>query len=412
MRNIESIWSPKARNLIVATCPKGMAPILASEAEALGLTVSGATETGIAVEGSMQEAMRMNLHLRTAHRVLWQLGEGQARNPDELHQRLASWPWERWIPVQGRLCSTASGQSASNDDPRFVALKTKDAIVDRLKHVQGRRPDSGPERDHTVIHTHWEGRFFSVYLDTSGEPLSHRGYRLQAYKAPMRETLAAACLLGAAWDPSTALVNPMCGAGTLAIEAALMASKTPPGFLRRNFGFMHVVGYIDSLWQVLRTRESAKRLTRPDRIRIIATDHDPKAVKAAEANASRAGMSSWIEYATCDFRDTRLPPPPGLLLFNPEYGDRLGAETDLAPYYKAIGDFMKHEARGYTGAVFTGNADMVKAIGLKPRTRMTLYNGPIESRLLVYDLYEGTRRDRRLRTGGRSSPTRQDNAGE
>jgi putative N6-adenine-specific DNA methylase len=334
--------------------------------------------------------------LRTAHRVLWKIGDGAARHPVELHKALAGWAWEQWIPARGYVCVTASGQSISGDDPRFVALKTKDAIMDRLTGVNGHRPDSGPLRDRTVVHVHWEGRFFAAYLDTSGESLSHRGYRINPHKAPMRETLAAACLLGAEWSPATALVNPMCGSGTVAIEAALMASHTPPGF-RANFGFMHLCGFEEQGWKTVRDRENRNRLIRPLAVRIIATDRDPQAIAAAKANAERAGVSAWIQFGVCDFTQSPMPPAPGLLFFNPEYGERLDENPDLAAHYQAIGDFMKRKARGYTGAVFTGNAGMIKPVGLKPRLKIPLFNGPMECRLLVYDLYDGTKRDRRLK---------------
>lgn len=396
------VWHPHQSNLIVVTTAKGMVPMLAGELERLGVATAGSTETGVSLMGNMATAMRLNLHLRTAHRVLWNIGDGTARHPDDLHKALVKWPWEQWIPARGYVCVTASGKSISGDDPRFVALKTKDAIMDRMTGVNGHRPDSGPARDHTVVHVHWDDRFFMIYLDTSGESLSHRGYRKQPGKAPMRETLAAACLLGSGWDPATALVNPMCGSGTLAIEAALLASRTPAGYLRENFGFMHLAGYDAAAWKRLRDEAGRERLARPAATRIVATDHDRRAVECARANAHLAGLDAWIDFDVRDFRDTHLPPPPGLLILNPEYGERLDEHPDLAAQYKAIGDFMKQKAQGYTGAVFTGNAEMVKPLGLKPRLRIQLFNGPIECRLLVFDLYGGTKRDRRLRDANRT----------
>lgn len=392
-----SIWHHEHRALVVVTTAKGMVPMLSAELEALGLPVSGATETGVSVHANMAEVMRMNLMLRTAHRILWKLGEGSAHHPNELHKKLSAWPWENWIPEQGYVCVTASGQTASGDDPRFVALKVKDAIMDRMNATFGRRPDSGPARDRTVVHLHWEGRYFTAYLDTSGEPLSHRGYRIQPGKAPMRETLAAACLIGSQWPGTTPLVNPMCGSGTLAIEAALIASNTPAGFLRENFGFMHLVGYDAAFWRSVREPAAKQRIARPHAPHILASDIDPRAIAAAKANAERAGLAGWIQFSVADFRNAPLPPPPGHLVFNPEYGERLGQDKELAAEYTAIGDYMKQKAQGFTGVVFTGNAEMIKPIGLKPRIKLPLFNGPIECRLLVFDLYGGTKRDRRLK---------------
>ncbi len=395
-------------NVIVITTAKGMVPLLAAELNRLGYAITGETLSGVSVTGTMADAMRMNLHLRTAHRVLWQIGDGAARDPGELFKRLLAWPWENWIPARGHVCVTASGRSAHGDDPRFVALKVKDAMMDRLAGMNGRRPDAGPERTHTVVHAHWEGRFFTVYLDTSGEPLSHRGYRLQPHTAPMRETLAAACLLAARWTGDTPMVNPMCGSGTLAIEAALIASGIAPGTLRTNFGFMHINSYDADAWRQILEKAAADRAE--PTARIMASDHDPAAITAALANARRAGVATRIEFREEDFRTTPLPPPPGLLIFNPGYGERLDQDPDLAAHYRAIGDFMKHHAAGYTGAVFTGNAEMVKEVGLKPRTKVTLFNGPLECRLLLYDLYGGTKRDRRLKREANPSSAAAHNA--
>lgn len=388
-----------ARNLIVVTTAKGMVPLLSTELDRLGISIQGATETGVSLVGDIDIALRLNLQSRLAHRVLWKLGDGVAHHPDQLHKRLLTLPWEDWIPVPGYVCVTASGRSAAGDDPRFVALKTKDAIMDRLKEVCGQRPDAGPERGRTVIHMHWEGTHFTVYLDTSGEPLSHRGYRLQPGQAPMRETLAAACLFGAGWDPVTPLVNPMCGSGTIAIEAALMASRTAPGLLRDNFGFMHMRNWPAEAWRTMRAAAMRDRLIRPPVIRILASDHDAAAVEAARANARRAGVETWVHCSVRDFREATLPPPPGLLIFNPGYGERMGETATLAEHYRSIGDFMKQAAQGYTGVIFTGNADMIKPVGLKPRLKLPLFNGPIECRLLIYDLYPGTKRDRRAKAG-------------
>ena len=396
-RTPSPIWNPGQRNLIVITCAKGMAPILSDELEKLGVKIGGATETGVSTMGDMALAMRLNLHLRTAHRILWKVGDGPARHPNELYKRLVALPWEQWISERGYVCITSSGQTNSGDDPRFVALKTKDAIVDRILEKRGQRPDSGPERNRTVVHMHWDGPHFMVYLDTSGESLPNRGYRHQPGPAPMRESLAAACLLSSNWDPATALVNPMCGSGTIAIEAALLASRTPPGWLRQNFGFMHIEGFSGAEWKAIREAAGRDRLIKPPVIRILASDIDPRIIEAAKANAQRAGMSAWIHFSVSDFRKALIPPAPGLVIFNPEYGERLGQDRDLAEQYKAIGDFMKQHAQGYTGAVFTANAEMIKPIGLKPKFKKQLFNGPLEGRLLVFDLYGGTKRDRRLR---------------
>ena len=213
----------------------------------------------------------------------------------------------------------------------------------------------------------------------------------------MQETLAAACVLASNW-PEIAqkgghFIAPMCGAGTLAIEAALMAMNGAPGLLRDNFAFMHVPGYDPETWDRLIDR--AEDAETPDiKGRIIATDHDPEAVEAAQDNARAAGVGDFIEFAICDFRETEVPEGPGIVMLNPEYGERLGDEAKLGPVYKAIGDFFKQSCGGKTGYVFTGNSKLAKQIGLRTKSRRIFFNAKIECRLLEYELYAGTRKDK------------------
>jgi putative N6-adenine-specific DNA methylase len=255
----------------------------------------------------------------------------------------------------------------------------------------GRRPDSGPERDHAVFHIHWQGEECKVYIDTSGEPLSKRGYRKIPYKAPLQETLAAAVVMATGWDDSSAFVNPMCGSGTLAIEAALIGQNRPAAILRNNFGFMHLKGFDEKGWEGLRNR--AKTEGKKDlKSKIIATDISDEALDAAIRNARTAGVEHLIEFRKCDFANTEVPQGGGVVVMNPEYGERLGQIAELEKVYGRIGDFLKQKCNGYKGYVFTGNPDLAKKIGLRTRRKLTFFNGPIECRLLEYELYGGSRK--------------------
>ena len=216
---------------ILVTCPKGIAPWLAGEIRALGYPVLDEGEAAVETEGSLADTMRLNLHLRTAHRVLWRLAAFPADNPDDLYAGIRKIPWEELLHERGEhayLSVTATADTPSINDNRFVNVKTKDAIVDRLTELCGVRPDSGPDRNRAVVHIYWQGKRVLVYLDTSGEPLSRRGYRKIPLAAPMQETLAAALILATGWKGRTSFINPMCGSGTLAIEAALFAEGRPP----------------------------------------------------------------------------------------------------------------------------------------------------------------------------------------
>jgi len=376
---------------LLLACARGIAPFLSQELQTLGYPARSTLDTGIEVRGTFRDALRLNLLLRTANRVLLELSRFQAATAEDLYAKLSDVPWEDLIPEDGFFTVTSFVNTAAIRDSRFVNVKCKDAIADRIRARQGRRPDSGNERTGAVVFLYWNQRDVRVYLDTSGESLSRRGYRKNPMDAPMQETLAAAVVMATGWNPETPFVNPMCGSGTLAIEAALLASGRAPGSLRENFGFMHVKGYQAGDWQDLRAEALAgpAPATPP---RVIASDIRPQAVKAARQNAQLAGVEDAIEFHVCDFAATPIPPEPGVIVLNPEYGNRLGSDDDLFPLYRWIGDFFKQKCKGHTGFVFTGNLDLAKQVGLRSAKRTLFYNSRIECRLLEFPLYDGSHR--------------------
>ncbi len=385
------------KSKILITCAKGIPSILSQELLGLGFPVLSEAVAGIETEGTLDDTQQLNLHLRTAHRVLLVLAEFSAKNADSLYRELSLIPWEELIPADGYLCVTSSVETPAIRDPRFASLKCKDAIVDRIKEKRGRRPDSGPERDRSVVHLYWKDDRAVVYLDTSGESLSRRGYRKIPRTAPMQETLAAAVIQSTLWKGDGTFVNPMCGSGTLAIEAALIALGRAPGLLRSNFGFMHVLGWNETLWQELRDEVRSQARKEPAG-RIIATDIDPDAVEAAKKNAMTAGVDRLIEFSVCDYADTEVPGGGGVVVMNPEDGERMGEVARLEAVYKGIGDFLKQKCQGYTGYVFTGNPVLAKKVGLKPTRSLPFWNSGIECRLLEYELYEGSKKQKRERS--------------
>jgi putative N6-adenine-specific DNA methylase len=383
-----SLWSHKSRILI--TCAAGIPPYLKEELTRLDFPVLAETIASVETEGTLTDTIRLNLSIRTGHRVLYLLKEFRAGHPGELYNELAKIPWEDYIAADGYLCVTSSVETPSINDSRFANQKCKDAIVDRIKKKRGCRPDSGAMRNRSVIYLYWRGDTALIYLDTSGEPLSRRGYRKIPWKAPMQESLAAAVILATRWDGGDHLVNPMCGGGTLAIEAALIALEKAPGLLRGNFGFMHLLGFDEPPCKVLRKtlRASSDRALRG---RIIATDISGEAVAAARQNAKTAGVDHLIEFDVCDFAETPVPEGHGIMILNPEYGERMGEEKALEETYRRIGDFFKKKCAGYRGYIFTGNPVLAKRVGLRTKRRLTFFNGSIECRLLEYELYEGSR---------------------
>jgi putative N6-adenine-specific DNA methylase len=388
---------------ILITCPRGIAPFLSAEILSLGLPVVLEHTTAVETEGSLEDARRLNLHLRTGQRVLLLLEAIQAAEPQALYRAVKAMPWERWLPEDGYLSVTSDVDNPAVRDSRYANLKCKDAIVDRMVQRRGRRPDSGPERSGAVVHLHWQGDRCRLYLDTSGEPLSRRGYRRIPLHAPMQEGLAAAVVLAAGWRGEGHFVNPMCGSGTLAIEAALIALGRAPGLTRVNFGFMHVRGFRRGPWEELRSRARAAE-RRSLNGRIVATDIAREAVEAARKNARAARVDRFIEFRQCDFAHTPVPEGGGVVVLNPEYGERLGQVERLRGTYARIGDFFKRRCGGYRGYVFTGNLALAKHVGLRTRRRIPFFNGAIECRLLEYELYAGTRKSRPAGPGRHEDP--------
>ncbi len=377
---------------ILVVCPKGLSDYLRAEVELHGFRPTAHFPTGVTIRGSLSDCVKLNLVLSVAHHVLMLIREFSCAHPDGLYTEVKAVDWENIIPADGYVCVTSVVHTASITDTRYANLKCKDAIVDRLTQKNGRRCNSGSERDRTVVHIYWNNDRCLLYVDTSGEPLSKRGYRKIPGIAPMQETLAAGVVRATRWNGAGSLVNPMCGSGTLAIEAALIAHNKACGLLRNNFGFMHLVPFDpDAFARLCATLREREKINIPGLI--IASDHDEIALNAAKINAENAGMSGSIRFELCDFDKTTIPEGPGhgILLLNPEYGFRMGDAEQLRTVYKRIGDFFKHRCSGFTGYVFTGNTALAKHIGLKSKRKMPFLSGKIECRLYEYELYAGRR---------------------
>ncbi len=276
--------------------------------------------------------------------------------------------------------------------PLFANLKVKDAIVDRIKDKKGIRPNSGSDANKAVVHLYWKDSEADIFIDTSGETLAKHGYRKIPGKAPMLEALASSVVMSSKWDRKSPFVNPMCGSGTLAIEAALMATNRRPGLFRMNYGFMHIMGYDEEEFFAERRILKDQVIKNVD-LQIIATDISEDAVDVSRKNAKTAGVDTLITFEVCDFAETQVPDTgAGVVMFNPEYGERLGVHSKLELTYKRMGDFMKQHCKGYFGYIFTGNPDLAKKIGLKAARKIEFYNGKLDCRMLEYELYDGSRR--------------------
>ncbi len=378
---------------ITITCNNRLAPYLVAEVEALGYNPDEKFVTGLRLNGTLNDCIPLNLSLRCASQILYSLSTFEAVNADALYDRLKNYPWETVLPEEGYFSVTSNVVNDTINNNLFANLRVKDAIVDRLRARRGVRPSTGAELTGAVIHLHWKDNTAEVFIDTSGSSLARHGYRKLPGRAPMLEALAAATILATRWDRASPFINPMCGSGTLAIEAALIATDTRPGLFRDNFSFMHIIGYDEDVYLKERARLEGLIKDEVPGLRIIATDYSKVAIEAARKNARAAGVEDLIEFNVCDFAETEVPEGGrGVMMVNPEYGDRLGDPTELEATYGRIGDFMKKRCGGYWGYVFTGNMELAKHVGLKAKRRIEFYTSKIDSRLLEYELYEGSRK--------------------
>ena len=376
---------------IIVTCSNRLSPFLQKEIAELGFIPVRVFKTGVELNGTLNDCIRLNLNLRCASQVLFSVKEFNAANADDLYKVLLNFQWEDIIAQDGYFSISSNVDNPTINNSLFANVKVKDAIVDRFRNKTGERPNSGPELDKAVIHLYWKDTSAEIFIDSSGETLSKHGYRKIPGKAPMLESLAAATLLATNWDRRSPFINPMCGSGTLAIEAVLLATDRKPGLLRMNYAFMHLVGYDEQVY-----RDEYKKLEQQvidlPLLKVIASDNSEDAINISKVNAGIAGVEEQIEFIVCDFEETPLPETPGVVIFNPEYGDRLGLESELELTYRRIGDFMKKKCKGFTGYIFTGNLELAKKIGLKPSRRIEFYTSKIDCRLLEYELYAGTKR--------------------
>lgn len=375
------------------TCARGLSSYVVAELDALNYPILEQRRSGVDIEGNIYDAMMLNLHLRSAYCVQILLHSFDCTDMDMFYREVNKIWWERVIPPDSYVSVSGRADDDVVKNTMFLNMRAKDAIVDRIAEKTKRRPDSGSDRSKIVVNIYWYSGKCYVYLNTTGQKLSDRGYRKIPHYAPLQESLAASILAATGYNGSQELVLPMCGSGTLAVEAALIAQNRPPGLLRSNYAFMHYNKFDEEYWRELRV-EARAQTDRKKKFKIVASDIDPAAVKAARQNAKTAGVDGLIDFEVCDFAKTAPPKEGGIVLMNPEYGIRLGEEKKLEPLYSKIGDYFKAECAGCKGYVFTGNFNLARKIGLRTSKRMVFYNADIECRLLEYELYKGTRKDK------------------
>lgn len=399
-----NIWADKNYPIIIS-CAKELSRWTEIEVRKMGYRPIEVTENTVVVRGNMRDVMFLNLQLRTAHRVLVPLLRTYCHDIRDLYEAVSSIDWENLLEEDGYFSVSSITHNYTIRDTRIPSLYTKDAIVDRMREKCHRRPNTGGENIGAAVFVYWERNEVIIYLDTSGEPLSKRGYRKIPGSAPMQETLAAACIMAMRWDRKSPFLSPMCGSGTPAIEAIMMAMNKAPGSLKGHFAFQSIKGYShiipgekapnvaprqhvgaspEQIWKEIVLREKGKETTE-NLPKVIATDISPEAVENAHTNAIAAGVAPYIDFKACDFGDTPIPEGKGCVFFNPEYGIRLGDPRELAPIYERIGTFMNEKCFGWMGALITGNPELSKLVNLYYKTRIPFFNGPIDCRLFLYE---------------------------
>ncbi|HSZ71989.1 MAG TPA: THUMP domain-containing protein [Cytophagaceae bacterium] len=389
--NIDTLIREK-RTIQINTAP-GMNEWLEKELIELGYSSTKTGIFGVTLQGNLNDCISLNLRLRTAHRILLELKTVTAHNAQELYDQAYLIPWENLIEKNGYVSVDSFVKNDTMVDPRFANVRIKDAIADRFMQLTKQRPDSGSEFIGTVIYLFWINEKAVIYLDTTGPTLSKHGYRKITTEAPLLESLASALIMASDWDKKSNFVNPFCGSGTLAIEAAWMATGMTPGLNRDKFGFMHVKGYNPKYYNQ-NIEYLDKNIKKNLDFRILASDRDKSSVEAAKINAKAAGVDHLIDFTVQDFQTVQLPEQKGTILMNPPYGERMGDKEQLKTLYGDIGAFFK-KSPGWGAAVLSADKEVYQAIRLKPKQRIPFLNGRIDCRLLTFELYEGSRRSPR-----------------
>ena len=380
-----------------AACPRHVPELLGGELRALGLNVTREHPAGVSFTGPLHDGYLACLASRTASRVLLVLGTVPVDTPEAMYEATRDLPWEDHLAPDGTLAIDVVGQGpAWLRHSQFAAQKAKDAIVDRFRERSGTRPSVDLGSPDLRVNLSFMRQRASLAIDLSGEPLHRRGYRQSGVEAPLKENLAAALLLRCGWPTIAAegggFADPMCGSGTLVIEAALMAADIAPGLLRRRFGFERWRQHRPETWEELRAEALARR--RPEAVspgRFRGYDRDQSAIRAALANSGRCGVGDHIvferrELAQCP----RASEPQGLVLVNPPYGARLEEVASLEPTYALLGTKLMECFPGWEAGVFTGHPPLGRALRLRAYRSHTFFNGPIECRLLRFELQPGT----------------------
>jgi 23S rRNA (guanine2445-N2)-methyltransferase len=376
-----------------ATCPRGLELLLAEELRQLKAEKLHTVGGGVGFGGDFFLCYRVNLESRIASRVLWQVTAERYRNEDDIYRAAYELPWTDWFDPVRTIRVDVSATKSPLTSLNFVTLRIKDAVCDKIRRLSGRRPSVNTRQPDISIQGHLTDRDFALYLDTTGEPLFKRGQRMATGAAPLRENLAAGILRLAGWEPGIPLLDPMCGSGTILLEAAHMALDIAPG-LGRHFTFEKFKNFDGRRWRELWQRSAARQKPKVP-LAIYGSDLSGDMLKAARANLMAAGLEKVVSLKRANVLEILAPANAGIIVTNPPYGVRLGEQQALAEFYPKLGNVLKKQFSGWRAYLLSADMRLPKLIRLAASKRTPLYNGALECRLFEYKMVEGGMRKKK-----------------
>lgn len=385
--------SPQSNAKLFASCPRGLENPLATELVGLGASRVQTVAGGAAFEGDTRVIYRANLESRIATRVLLRLFAVPYRSEEDIYRAAYKVDWARRFDVTRSIRVFLTAQRCPLKSLDFLTLRIKDAVCDRFRSAVGSRPNVDTRAPEVRIHAFLDATQFTLYLDTSGEPLFKRGARAAQGEAPLKENLAAGILSLTGWRPEAALLDPMCGGGTFLIEAAQIALDIAPGSAR-SFGFEKLKDFDAALWQALRAESAARRKPLVP-LPIYGSDLYGDTLKLAHANLRAAGLEEAVQLKQANALEISAPAATGVLVTNPPYGERMGEHKDLAEFYPKFGDVLKRKFAGWNCYILSADMNLPKLIKLQVSRRTPLFNGALECRLFEYKIVAGSMRGRK-----------------
>ncbi|MDA0224629.1 MAG: THUMP domain-containing protein [Proteobacteria bacterium] len=372
-----------------ATVPRGLEALAAEELAGLGARAVASVPGGVGFEGDWETCYRANLWSRLASRILWRVGSFEYESADDLYAAAGEVDWPAFFPLERSLRVNVTAQKSPLKSLEFATLRVKDAICDVFRKASGARPDVDRANPDVRVHVYLDGTQGVFYLDTSGEALFKRGWRRDAGEAPLRENLAAGIIRLSGWQPGEAFLDPMCGGGTLLLEAAAIGLGRAPG-AGRGFGFERLANLDLACWKVV--REEAAQRTPKATLELFGSDLDAQALKAARRNIGEAGFDRWVRFEQADILERSAPAATGVMVANPPYGERLGSPDELARFYPELGHALKRNFTDWRCHIFTADLRLPKLIRLQPARRVPLFNGALDCRLYEFRIVAGSHR--------------------